>query len=65
MKANTYLSAALFSIAIAVPIKERATSYDYVIVGCGTAGLVIANRLSADPATSVLCIEAGPLYVNL
>jgi choline dehydrogenase len=33
---------------------------DYVIVGTGTAGCVLANRLSADPACQVLAIEAGP-----
>jgi choline dehydrogenase len=35
------------------------TEFDYVIVGAGTAGCLMANRLSADPANRVLLIEAG------
>ncbi|WP_174274605.1 GMC family oxidoreductase [Sphingomonas bacterium] len=39
-------------------MKDR---YDYIIVGAGSSGCALANRLSADPANSVLLVESGPV----
>ena len=39
-------------------------TYDYVIVGAGSAGATLAARLSADRSAQVALIEAGPDYLT-
>ncbi|BFZ54694.1 hypothetical protein PYCC9005_001731 [Savitreella phatthalungensis] len=60
------LSLLLVSSAVAVPLAGVSltldAAYDYVVVGGGTGGLAIANRLSADGKTSVAVVEAGTYY---
>jgi len=46
-------------------VSQLKSEYDYVIIGGGTSGLVVANRLTEDPNITVLVIEYGYVYVPI
>lgn len=73
-----YFLATLSSLAVASPTRYEKrdlplpigmigvpgidTTFDYIVVGGGTAGLTIAKRLAEDPLVKVAVVEAGTLY---
>lgn len=69
MKWLTFLAAvaAVFPAALTAPTfkivqrDELLASYDYVIIGGGTSGLTVANRLTENANIKVLVIEGGDL----
>lgn len=54
----------LASIALSESLRKEYDPFDYIVVGGGTGGLVIASRLSENPRVTVAIIEAGNFEKN-
>ncbi len=49
----------IWLVLLTLGVKARCETFDYVIAGAGTCGLVLANRLSEDPSIRVVVVEPG------
>ena len=61
-EAKRAITSPTYDLGAAAGVAGRDASFDYVVVGGGTAGLTIAARLAEDPSITVAVIEAGGFY---